>query len=520
MNATSLKACILVITVAIVVFAIGKPLFMRFISAEDFARRRNLWLLLVSASFLAPNIWLYILVAVPAIVIATSRDSNPAALYLFVLLAVPPVRVEIPTLGLVGQVFAIDHPRLLSIALLLPVAFTLRQKNHLEAATQRAPGSPSSAWSLIDALLVSFVVLQVVLILPYDSFTSLARRAVLLGLDILLPYFVISRLCRTRGRITEAMAAFVLAMVVLTPLAIYEFFRGWMIFAIVGEDWNAGHMYFPLYRGPFLRAQATAGHSIFLGYFMAMALGMWLYLQRAVPLQKGWRWLCSLGLLAGLIVSLSRGPWVGAAAMLVTFLVLGPNARSRSLRGAALAAAVVGALVLSPWGSDVAQYLPFVGSIDEHTVVYRQQLAMASWSLIQQNPFFGSFSFLKNLEEFRTGEGIIDLVNTYAIVGLTYGLVGVALFVSVFLAAMWKMTRLVRQLAATDADVASLGSAMVACVAGTLLILATTSFLHSMPYFVWAFVGFADAYVRSVSEELGTDRLVRTVGDAYPQVVR
>jgi O-antigen ligase len=350
--------------------------------------------------------------------------------------------------------------------------------------------------------------------------TSLARRVVLLGLDILLPYFVISRLCRDRARIAEAMAAFVMAMLLLTPLALYEFFKGWMIFAVVGEDWNAAHMYFPLFRGPFLRAQTTAGHSIFLGYFMAMALGMWLYLQGSLPMRRGGRWVCALALVAGLIVSLSRGPWLGAIIMVVVFLIVGPNARGRAVRAAAVAFAMVGALAVSPWGTELVQYLPFVGSIDEHTVVYRQQLALASWSLIQQNPFFGSFAFLKDLEQFRTGEGIIDLVNTYAILGLTYGLVGVALFIGVFIAAVVKIVRLVRRLAPVDPDTAMMGSAMLGCIVGTLLVLATTSFLHAMPYFVWAFLGLADAYVRVAAAASAIDPLVSRVGDAYPQIVR
>jgi hypothetical protein len=144
---------------------------------------------------------------------------------------------------------------------------------------------------------------------------------------------------------------------------------------------------------------------------------------------------------------------------------------------------------------------------------------LASWSLIQQHPFFGSFSFLKDLEEFRTGEGIIDLVNTYAIIGLTYGLVGVALFVSVFVAAILKLARVVRQLAPVDPHASLMGSAMIACLVGTLLVLATTSSLHSMPYFVWAFLGLADAYVRVPSAGFEFDRFA-PVGNAYPQGTR
>ncbi len=494
------KTFFLVALIALVVFAFGKPLFTRFMAEEDFARRRNLWLFLSAAAFLAPNMWLYLLVAGPAIVFAGRRDSNPVAMYLFILLAVPAAEVQIPTFGFINRLFGMHYPRLLSLALLVPLAMRLSNK-HARSGERRYGGGASNPTKAPDMLLLAFLALQLLLLLPYDSPTSFARRVFLLLIDIVLPYFVVSRALRSRAMIAEAMAAFVMAMAILVPLAVFEFVRGWMLFAVIGEQWEAARLYFPLYRGSFLRAQTTAGHSIFLGYFMAMAFGMWLYLQSRASITSGWRWLCTLTLLIGLVVALARGPWVGAAAIFFIYSALGPNASSRAIKGAAVVAAVLGAVIVSPWGSQIIDFLPFVGHVDEHTVLYRQQLAAGSWLLIQQNPIFGSPFFLQQMEEFRTGEGIIDLVNTYATVALSFGMVGASLFVGVFLAAIWKTFRLVRQLMLFDPDSALMGAAMIACLIGTLVVLATTSFLHTMPYMVWAFVGMTVAYIRLGTEE-------------------
>ncbi|CAG0975838.1 hypothetical protein GEOBC_01530 [Geobacteraceae bacterium] len=496
---TVYKTFIVVFLVALIVFAVGRPLFIRLMAPEDFARRRNLWLLLCATSFLAPNIWLYVLIAAPAILIASKRDPNPVALYFFVLLAVPPVKVAIPTFGLIGQVFPMDHLRLLSLTLLLPLAMRLSAER--AAARLQGLGADSDKrMSAVDVLLLSYLGLQVMLMFPYDSFTSTGRRILLLAIDVVLPYFVVSRACRSRAAIAEAMAAFVIAMLVLAPLAVYEFFRGWMLFAIIEEHWDAARLYFPLYRGPFLRAQTTAGHSIFLGYFMAMAFGMWLYLKNRIH-EKGWQWLCILTLMAGLIAALARGPWVGAVGVFFVYLLLGPKAASRSLKGMAMLGALVAVGLLSPWGEQILDYLPFIGSVDLHTITYRQQIAAGSWLLIQQNPFVGSPHYMAYMEQFRTGEGIIDLVNTYAGVALSSGLVGFGLFVGVFLVAMWKAWRVVRHLSPLDPDAALMGGALIACVVGTLLVLATTSFLHAMPYFAWALAGLTMAYVRSSAVE-------------------
>jgi hypothetical protein len=500
------KTYVLVTLVALVVFTIGKPLFTRFMTAEDFARRRNLWLWLSATSFLAPSMWLYLLLAAPAILFASRRDPNPLAMYFFVLLAVPPVRVDIPTFGLIGKVFAMDHPRLLSLALLLPLALRLGSERSRWGEPEAGAGvdNPTKA---VDLLLLGYLALQVALLLPYDSATSLVRRVLLLGIDIALPYFVVSRACRSRAMIADAMASFVTAMAVLVPLAVVEFVRGWMLFAIIGEQWDAARLYFPLHRGSFLRAQTTAGHSIFFGYFMAMALGMWLYLQGRGAVGAGWRWLCGITLMGGLIVALARGPWVGAVAIVLVYLALGPNASSRTIKGISAIAAVAGIALVSPWGDSIIDFLPFIGTVDEHTVTYRQQLAAGSWLLIQQNPLLGSPFFLQSMEEFRTGEGIIDLVNTYAIVALSFGMVGLSLFVGVFLLVAWKAFRVVRRLAPFDPDASVMGATMIACIAGTLVVLATTSFLHSMPYMAWAFVGLTAAYVR-LETELSPETLI------------
>ena len=485
------KALILVMLVSIAVFAICRPLFIRFMSAQDFARRRNLWLYLVAASFLAPNIWLYVLVAAPALWFFGKRDLNPVAVYFLVLLAVPPVQVPIPTFGLIGKVFLLDHPRLLSLMLLLPLGSRLIAES--KRAVSKVGANPVRS---VDLLLLAFLVLQVVLLFPYESLTALARDIVLLTIDVVVPYFVVSRAIRTPAMIAEAMAAFVLAIVVLTPLAVVEFFRGWMLFAGIGEQWEAARLYFPLYRADFLRAQTTAGHSIFMGYFAAMAFGMWLFLQRESKADRSRSWLCMATLTTGLIVSLARGPWVGAAATLIAYVALGPNPVARIFKVGALVSAGCAAAFLSPWGNHIVDVLPFIGTVDEQTVAFRQQLAAGSWLLIQQNPFFGSPFFLQNMEDFRTGEGIIDVVNTYAIVALGFGLVGATLFVGIFLTAIAKALRVSRRWRQHDPEASLMGVCLVACVVGTLVVLATTSFLHAMPYFVWSLVGLVSAYVR------------------------
>jgi hypothetical protein len=79
----NLRDLIAVLVLSSIVFKLAKPVALLFSSEQDFSRRRNLWYVLTVAAFLSPNIWLYILVAAPFLLVSGRKDSNPAALYLF-----------------------------------------------------------------------------------------------------------------------------------------------------------------------------------------------------------------------------------------------------------------------------------------------------------------------------------------------------------------------------------------------------------------------------------------------------
>ena len=486
------KAMIVVMVVTTIMFGLAKPLFTRFMTPQDYGRRRNAWLALTLAAFLLPNFWWFALVAAVVTGYCVAKESNPVALYLFLLLVVPPLRDEIPTLGLVNQFFDMNIFRLLSLTVLLPTAIML-SKN----LPPKDPWSPVALRRLqaADFILLSYVALQIILMLPYESVTATMRRCLLAVIDVVLPYFVVSRACRNKNKIIEAMAAFALAALVVAPLALFEMERGWLLYAGLEERWSSPHLIGYLRRGDYLRALVTAGHPIVLGYAMAVAIGFWMYLQTRVS-PRGPRWVTMLTLIAGLIATLSRGPWAGAAVVVLLFLALTPRATTRFEMGILVTVAVGAFAFSTPFGEKIASQLPFIGSTGVDSVIYRVRLAEASWNLIMQNPVFGSPYFLSYLEEFRQGEGIIDLVNVYAAQALSYGLVGLGLFASFFVVTAGRCFRQVRRFAPIDIDSAALGAALLACIGGALVILAVASNYLSVTYIYWSLAGLAFAYSR------------------------
>src|SRR6516165_379048 len=96
----SLQQLLVVLAIATLTFALARPVALKFSSASDFSLRRNAWFVLTIVAFLSPSFWLFALVAVPLLVFAGHRDTNPVALYLLLMNVVPVIPIDIPVVGI------------------------------------------------------------------------------------------------------------------------------------------------------------------------------------------------------------------------------------------------------------------------------------------------------------------------------------------------------------------------------------------------------------------------------------
>jgi hypothetical protein len=488
----NVKALIVVLAIAATVFRFAKPIALRFMSGEDFSRRRLIWLVLTIACFLSPNFWLYVLVAVPLLIWANRRESNPVALYLLILHVVPPVGVIIPILGNNG-LFPLDNYRVLALCLLLPAAIRHRKNRDKGAA---------GGWGAMDVLLLSFIALEVALYIPPDfphhpvipdSPTNFLRRLILCPLDVYLLYFTVSRTCDSRHKMLDAAATLCLACGLLAAIAIFENLRGWLLYTDLASHWaNDPALGFYLVREGSVRAQVSAGHSIALGNMLAVGFGVWLYLKSHV--RSGlYRVGVTLLLCGGLYATSSRGAWLGAAVVYFIFLAAGPRAVSRLATGALLALAMAGLILLSPIGDRMLQMLPGTGKPADF---YRYRLAERGWQVVMAHPFFGDQYPWPELEDLRQGEGIIDIVNTYLGVALNYGLIGLSVFLSFILLGMALVYVRSRRLAQSDPDLALFGASLIACIGGILVMLDSNGFGMGLQKMFYVLAGLAAAYAK------------------------
>ena len=90
-----------------------------------------------------PSFWIHALLATIFVLYTAKRDSNPAALFPLLLIAVPPLEANIPLL------FGVHHQRLLILILLLPMAWRLLHD----------PQAPGALRLLTDKILPAYMAL-------------------------------------------------------------------------------------------------------------------------------------------------------------------------------------------------------------------------------------------------------------------------------------------------------------------------------------------------------------------------
>lgn len=500
----SLRALIVVLALSLPVFWFLRRHITEFATLPaDYRLRVGLWLGLTVLLFVGHSFWLFVLGTALVLLTFGRSDSNALGLYFFLLLLAPPFRSAIEGFGGINRLLDIDYLRLLSLVVLFPAALRLRAR----------AGAPVFALPA-DKYLLAYLGLQLVLAYQISSLTDVIRTAVVLGIDVLLPYYVFSRGLIDAGRMRDTFASFVCAGAVVALMAVFEAGKGWLLYASLPEALNVHWSYGGyMFRDSALRPLVSTGHSIYLGYVMTAALGIHMAMLPAFASRRVWVAVFLL-LLAGVAVPLARGPWVGALAMLAVAALMAPNAKAIYAKVLVGAIVLVPILMATPLAPKIIALLPFVGEYDAGSVDYRQQLFKASWNVLMMNPVFGSPYYMTDgsMESMRQGEGIIDMVNSYMGIALSSGLVGLAFFLGVFASSAGRIWRHIWTQNDKSSEDHIVGRALLATLVGVLATIATVGSENAVPVVYWCLAGACAAYARR--SQVGLEGSSRTTGEA------
>jgi O-antigen ligase len=480
-----IRALIVLSALATVVFYFVKaPATAVAMSIDDFVRRRNAWICITLAGFLSQNYWVFAVIVSLLIYNAAKKDSNKIAFFFFLLLAVPQISVEIPGFAGIRYFFLIDYVRILTAIVLLPVCIKVRKQ-----ATEQ-----KSKAFLPDKVLAAYIILNLIIQAQYDIATNVVRSTLNWVIDVVVPYYAISRSIKDQKSLTEVLMSFVVAATFVSVVGFFEFLRHWVLYLpmadALGVDWTSNY----LSRGDALRARATSGHPIVFGYVTCIALIFWVYIKNQIP-NRAHSICIALALAAGAIASISRGPWVGLAIGMIMVVLTAPNVWKNLIRLSLAGFAVLGGLMVVGYAEKIISFLPFVGNVEEENITYRARLFDSAYQIILDNPFFGSNDYLLQMEDMKQGEGIIDLVNTFLIVGLNSGLVGLGLFLTFF---AWIIFSIYRVFKSFDpkSNYFRTGQVVFAALIGIMVTISTVSPIFHVPVLYWSVAAMGVAYIK------------------------
>lgn len=492
-----LRAYIVVSALMALAYVISRALFARAVEQGFITRLYGAGFAATSAMFLANNMWVFLGGLALLSFLAARRFTHPLALFVFLLLLMPGYSVQVPGFGLINYLIDLNPWRVLSITVLLPAAVHL--------AANRALPRPGKLWA--DKLVMTYALYTAALnYVHFDTFTGGMRSLVGAVLGSMLIYFVASRGLMLKGAVRHVMVALVAAAIFLALVGAFEFARHWILYS--GAQHALGvetGLFVYLGRGETLRAVATTGQPIVLGFVMMVALLFTFYVQRWVP-RGAMRTLLWLLMGMGLVAAMSRGPWVGAAIGLFVIALASTNPLGNVLKllMASFGAAVM--LVMLPGGEKILDYLPWVGSIDAGNVTYRELLWQQAQLVVAQNLWIGSIGYTESplFDAVRQGAGFVDIVNSYLGVALANGVVGLSLYVLIILVATLPTLRSVIHNRKSLAEPAIYGMALIASMVAAFVTIWTVSSISQIAPLVWLLIGAGVAHAGHVMQSTRT----------------
>jgi hypothetical protein len=242
---------------------------------------------------------------------------------------------------------------------------------------------------LPDWLIVGYMAVRFGLTIERSEFsTQWLRFAMVLMLDVAIPYFVFSRAITSIGDFRKVFLALVVSVLPLALIGVFETAKGWLLYSWITISWADYQLIgYGFQRAGLLRATASAGTPIVLGFVILVGMGCLLSLRQAIS--SRFAVIAFAVFAAGVLATVSRGPWVGAMVLIFAYLATSPRAPSDFLKFALVGAIMLLPLMVTPLGSELINLLPFIGSAETGSVTYRSLLFDHAMLVIERNPWFG-----------------------------------------------------------------------------------------------------------------------------------
>jgi hypothetical protein len=468
---------------------VAAVLYVRAFGGRQYAEPRwwIAWLGVTGAALVLPGMLLAAF-ATAALMwyLLPKEDEGRITMFVAILPAVPLFEYYIPGPGSIQYLFILHHPRLLILLILVPIFMRW----------VLAPREGGRRWvsSRVDLLVILYAFWGCVVGFHETSTTDGLRAAFEMITFVVIPYFVVSRGLQSMASLNSVCRAIFFSGVAVAAIGALEQATRWWFYQYVPEQLGAEPVaWFSLVRYErwgFIRIKSSVFGG--LSYFMVLATAALIILRGTDGYRR--HFLLLLALFGVIIVwTGDRGGMLGFALLIGVFLFF--RTVDSPWRLISLAIALVFAFPVVD--AIIANYNDEFG-----TFRYRQELIDAAVPLIGENFWFGfpdmnAVVATGRLEHLRQGEGIIDIVNTYIFEGLFSSGLGLALFVGIFVFALFDLTSLRKRMEHPDlAGYEAIRKGLAAALLSSMFMLATTSPTGHIPNYCWLVFAMSACFCR------------------------
>jgi O-antigen ligase len=400
------------------------------------------------------------------------------AAFMLLIMILPPLTWQVGGIGDINYVLGLTGPRILALVLLSGPALKLLGDRTYKRERWVTP---------LDLAVFAYQLLKIALMVPHSTTSGLLRLMVESVLDVLLPYYVVSRAIRTEADLRFQLSHLALGFVLAAAVGFTEYFVHRNFYSelqwLYGYKWQ---LTMTLMRGDHLRVQAATPTPIVLAFEMLFAIGIWTYLRGHD--WRRWPVLAVYALLGCcLAFTFSRGPWL--CGIVFGLSLLGLRKMAVKAFVSLFLLLLAGAVVVKMLGADqaVIRALSAVfgsSEADLSSINYRNELLDTALALLRQSPWLGVPDYASQMQALRQGEGIIDLVNSYIGIALDTGVIGLVIYLLPYVFAFRRMVKVpglsLRE--PGDANAGWFTATFLAMIIALLLTIFTTSTFFTMPF--------------------------------------
>lgn len=299
-------------------------------------------------------------------------------------------------------------------------------------------------------------------------------------LTMVLPYMAGKLLIVQEENVSKQLVARIVALLgVVAALSVYDFLTGrslWQKLATPFLGANQNEVWLPQMRWGFGRIAGPYGHAILAGMIFLIGLVYCLWLRSA---DRNWgsrrlihglpftlRGLALAAIVAGLLMTQSRGPWIGVGLALIFVLLTRylPVAKAVIVFAIFCAVFVAGALYFTSQYTEKA--MSQASTEEQRNAIYRRQLLTNYTPLAMERKAFGW-----GITTLPAVNGQVSIDNQYLMLAVTEGFTGLVVFLAIVTGSAAKLLRMISQ--STPSEHRMLALAHLAVLIGLVTTLAT-----------------------------------------------